>query len=52
MTLYIAITVNGREYMVLQDGVVVAGPFASAAEAVKAREKKERKAATGRPERA
>jgi hypothetical protein len=37
--IYIATTVNGREYVVLVDGKVVAGPFATAAEAVKAREK-------------
>jgi hypothetical protein len=36
--IYIATTVNGREYVVLVDGKVVAGPFATAAEAVKARE--------------
>jgi hypothetical protein len=35
---YIATTVNGREYVVLIDGVVVAGPFPTAAEAVKARD--------------
>jgi hypothetical protein len=35
---YIAKTVNGREYVVLLDSRVVAGPFATAAEAVKARE--------------
>lgn len=34
---YIAVTVNGREYVVPADGKVVAGPFATAAEAVKAR---------------
>jgi hypothetical protein len=37
--IYIATTVNGREYVVLVDGKVVAGPFATAAEAVKARER-------------
>jgi hypothetical protein len=31
--IYIAMTVNGREYVVLVDGKVVAGPFATAAEA-------------------
>lgn len=35
---YIATTVNGREYVVLIDGQVVAGPFATASEAVKVRE--------------
>ena len=35
---YIATTVNGREYVLLVDGKVVAGPFATAAEAVRARE--------------
>jgi hypothetical protein len=35
---YIATTVNEREYVVLVDGKVVAGPFASCAEAVKAKE--------------
>jgi hypothetical protein len=35
---FIAKTVNGREYVVLLDSTIVAGPFASAAEAVKARE--------------
>jgi hypothetical protein len=29
---------NGREYVVLLDSTIVAGPFATAAEAVKARE--------------
>jgi len=36
--LFIATTVNGREYVVLVDGKVVAGPFATAAEAIKGRE--------------
>jgi hypothetical protein len=40
--IYIATTVNGREYVVLVDGKVVAGPFVSCAEAVKVREKMER----------
>jgi hypothetical protein len=31
--------VGGREYVVVVDGKVVAGPFATAAEMVKAREK-------------
>ena len=35
---YIATTVNGREYVVVLDNQVVAGPFASAAEASKARD--------------
>jgi hypothetical protein len=35
---YIATTVNGREYVVLRDGVVIAGPFVSCAEAIKARD--------------
>jgi hypothetical protein len=35
---YIATTVNGREYVVMADGKVVAGPFATAAEAVWARD--------------
>ena len=34
MTAYIATTVKGREYVVLIDNKVVAGPFATAAEAV------------------
>jgi hypothetical protein len=37
-TIYVATTVNGREYVVFRDGVIIAGPFATAAEAVKARE--------------
>jgi len=37
--IYIATTVNGREYVVLVDGNVFAGPVATAAEAVKARER-------------
>jgi hypothetical protein len=32
-------TVNGREYVVLVDGKVVAGPFPTAAEADREREK-------------
>jgi hypothetical protein len=36
---YIATTVNGREYVVIIDGVIAAGPFASAAEADREREK-------------
>jgi hypothetical protein len=37
--LFIAGMVNSRDYVVVtRDGVVVAGPFATAAEAVKARE--------------
>jgi hypothetical protein len=36
--IYIATTVNGREYVVLIDNKVVAGPFPTAAEAVKVRE--------------
>lgn len=36
--IYIATTVNGRAYVVLVDGKVAAGPFATAAEAVKARD--------------
>jgi hypothetical protein len=40
--IYIATTVNGREYVVLVDGKVVAGPSVSCAEAVKVREKMER----------
>jgi hypothetical protein len=35
---YIATTVNGREHVVLVDDKVVAGPFATVAEAIKARE--------------
>jgi hypothetical protein len=35
---YIATTVSGRGYLVPVDGVVVAGPFATVAEAVNARE--------------
>jgi hypothetical protein len=35
---YIATTVNGREYVVLVDGKVVAGPFNTAGEAVNARD--------------
>jgi hypothetical protein len=35
---YTATTVNDREYVVLVDGKVVAGPFATAAEAVEARD--------------
>ena len=35
---YIATTVNGRQYVVLANREVVAGPFATAAEAVKARD--------------
>ena len=38
MAAYIATTVKGREYVVLIDNKVVAGPFATAAEAVQARE--------------
>jgi hypothetical protein len=34
----IATTVNDRTYVVLVDGKVVAGPFSTAAEAVKARD--------------
>jgi hypothetical protein len=36
--IYIATTVNSREYVVLVDGKVVAGPFPTAADAVKARD--------------
>jgi hypothetical protein len=36
---YIATTVNGREYVVLVDGKVVAGPYNSAAEADRERQK-------------
>jgi hypothetical protein len=36
---YIAKTVRANEYVVLVGTLVVAGPFASAAEAIKAREK-------------
>jgi hypothetical protein len=36
--IYIASTVNGREYVVLRDGVVVAGPLITAKEAIAARE--------------
>jgi hypothetical protein len=36
--IYIATTQNDRTYVVLVDGVVVAGPFPSAAEAVKVRD--------------
>ena len=39
MTFYIATIRGDREYVVLVDGKVVAGPFATAAKAVKAREK-------------
>jgi len=35
---YIAKTVNGREYVVLLDSTIVAGPFETAAEAIEARE--------------
>jgi hypothetical protein len=37
--IYIATTVNGCEYVVLVDNKVVAGPFATAAEASDARER-------------
>jgi hypothetical protein len=37
--IFIATTVNGREYVVLVDGKVVAGPFVSAAEADRERQK-------------
>jgi hypothetical protein len=35
---YIATTVNGREYVEIIDNKVVAGPFGTAAEAIKARD--------------
>lgn len=38
VTAFIAKTVQADEYVVLLDNKVVAGPFATAAEAVKARE--------------
>lgn len=37
--LYIATTVNGRQYVVVLGSELVAGPFATAAEAVRARER-------------
>ena len=40
---FIATTVNGREYVVVLGSEVVAGPFETAAEAVKARTKLETK---------
>jgi hypothetical protein len=36
--IYIATTQNDREFVVLKDGKVIAGPFNTAAEAVKARD--------------
>jgi hypothetical protein len=38
MTAYIAKTVQANEYVVLIDNKVVAGPFATAADAVRAKE--------------
>jgi hypothetical protein len=44
---YIATTVNGREYVVLRDGKIAAGPFVTVKEAIAVRAKLEREPKAG-----